>query len=131
RTEKRWFLTLLADLCRSIPEPERKNLRGRPLPVRDALYAACFKVFSGYSARRFTCDLEEAAEAGHISRAVQFNRVLKVFDSEETTPILMDLVIRSATPLRAVETEFAVDSSGFSGCRYDRWFDEKHGVPRT
>ena len=31
-TEKKWFLTLLADLCCSIPEPERKNLRGRPIP---------------------------------------------------------------------------------------------------
>lgn len=130
-TEKRWFLSLLADLCAPIPEPVRKNLRGRPIPVRDAVYAACFKVFSGFSARRFTCDLEDAATAGHISRPVHFNSVLNVFDSADTTPILNDLVCRSASPLRAVEDSFAVDSSGFSGCRFDRWFDEKWGVTRT
>lgn len=129
-TEKRWFLSLLADLCAPIPEPERKTLRGRPIPLRDVVYAACFKVFSGASARRFTCNLEYAAERGHISRPVHFNSVLNVFDNEAVGPILSDLIVRSASPLRAVEMEFAVDSTGFSGCRLDRWFDEKWGVAK-
>lgn len=128
--EKRWFLSLLADLCRPIPEPERKNYRGRPIPVRDAVYAACFKVYSGYSARRFTTDLEDAAEAGHIGKPIHFNSVLKILDSPEATPILSDMIRRSATPLRTIETDFAVDSTGFSGCKFLRWFDEKWGVPR-
>lgn len=129
-TEKKWFLTLLADLCSPITEPERKNHRGRPIPLRDAFYAACFKVYSGYSARRFTTDLEFAAESGHISKAIHFNSVLNVLDSEDATPILYDLITRSASPLRAVETEWAVDSTGFSGCRYIRWTDQKYGSPR-
>ncbi len=129
--ERRWFLSLLADLCRPIPQPERKPTRGQqPVLLSDAIFAACFKVFSGFSARRFTCDLEAAAEAGHITKPIHFNSVLNVLDTEEATPILSDLIIRSATPLRAVETEFAVDSTGFSGCRFDRWFDEKWGVAR-
>src|SRR5437899_315860 len=50
-TEKRWFLSLLADLCAGIPQPERKPTRGQqPVRLSDAIYAACFKVFSGYSA---------------------------------------------------------------------------------
>jgi transposase len=129
-TEKNWFLTLLADLCKGITEPERKNMRGRPIPLRDAIYAACYKVYSGFSARRFTCDLEEAAEAGHISKAIHFNSVLNVLDSEEATRILMELITKSATPLKEVEVEWAVDSTGFSGSRYDRWFDEKWGQPK-
>jgi Transposase DDE domain len=52
---------------------------------------------------------------------------LNVFDSEETTSILIALVAKSAEPLAAIETNFAVDSSGFSGCRFDRWFDVKWG----
>jgi hypothetical protein len=32
------------------------------------------------------------------------------------TPILFELIRKSATPLRTVETEFAIDSSGFSSC---------------
>ena len=30
-----------------------------------------------------------------------------------------------------VETSFAVDSSGFSTSRFDRWYDEKYGRPRS
>ena len=129
-TAKKWFLSLLADLCSSIPEPERKNQRGRPIPVRDAVYAAIFKVYSGFSARRFTTDLEAAKELGHISKTPHFNSVLNVLDSEEATPILMDLIVKSASPLRAVETEFAVDSTGFSGSRYIQWIDKKYGQPK-
>lgn len=130
-TEKTWFLSLLADLCRSIPEPARKPGKGRPpVPLRDALFSACFKVYSGFSARRFNTDLEGAADAGHVTQAIHFNSVLNVFDSEATTPILKDLIVRSASPLREVESEWAVDSTGFSGCRFIRWFDEKYGSPR-
>jgi hypothetical protein len=128
--EKRWFLTLLADLCRFVPEPERKNLRGRPIPLRVSLYSACFKVYSGYSARRFTSDLEKAAEAGHIEKAIHFNSVLNVFDTEAATPILYDLITKRASPLREVETEWAVDSTGFCGSRYIQWVDEKWGTPK-
>ena len=131
-TEKSWFLTLLADLCRAIPQPERKPTRGQqPVRLSDAVFAACFKVYSGYSARRFTCDLEAAVAAGHAGRAIHFNSVLNVFDSEGTAAILTDLVARTAAPLREVETEFAVDSSGFSGCKFVRWYDEKYGTPRA
>lgn len=131
-TEKAWFMPLLADLCAGIPEPERKPTRGRP-PVRlaDAMFAACFKVYSGYSARRFATDLSDAAERGHVGKAIHFNSVLNALDNEAATAVLSDLIARSASPLRAVETEFAVDSSGFSGSRFDRWFDEKYGVNRS
>jgi Transposase DDE domain len=40
------------------------------------------------------------------------------------------LIAFSATPLRAVETAFAIDSSGFGTCRYERWYDQKYGVTR-
>jgi|SRR5215831_11288876 len=50
---------------------------------------------------------------------------------EELTPILRDLIVQSALPLRVVETAFAPDSSGFSTSRFVRWFDEKYGVERS
>ena len=132
-TEKSWFLHLLADLCKAIPEPAPKggNKGGRPtIPLADSIFAACFKVYSGFSARRFTCDLEAAEEAGYVSRSIHFNSVLNVLDTEAATPVLMDLITRSASPLREVETEFAVDSTGFSGSRFIRWTEKKYGAPR-
>ena len=131
-TEKNWFLKLLADLCHTIPRTEPKGGKkgGRPtVPLADTVFAACFKVYSGYSARRFTCDLQDAEQSGYIRKAIHFNSVLAVRDSEATTPILANLLTVSATPLKAIETEWAVDSTGFSGCRYIRWTDQKYGMP--
>jgi transposase len=45
----------------------------------------------------------------------------------ELTDILKSLIMTSSLPLRAIETDFAVDSSGFSTCRYVRWFNKKYG----
>src|SRR5205809_387711 len=50
--EKDRFMDLLSDLCSTIPQPPQK--RGRPrLPLSDMAFSATFKVFSGYSSRRF------------------------------------------------------------------------------
>lgn len=126
-TEKSTLQSLLHDLCQSIPEATEARL-GRPrLPLRDGIFCACFKVYSMLSSRRFTSDLCDAHAKGHISRVPHFNSVLNVFDSEETTAILMELIAKSAEPLAAIETNFAVDSTGFSGCRFERWFDAKWG----
>jgi len=35
------------------------------------------------------------------------------------------MVAHSAPPLAAIESNFAIDSSGFSGCRYDQWYQLK------
>jgi hypothetical protein len=49
--EKELFCHLLRDLCSTVPEPERSM--GRPsVPLSEALFSACFKIYSGMSARR-------------------------------------------------------------------------------
>jgi transposase len=45
----------------------------------------------------------------------------------ELTPVLLELIMKSSMPLKAIETDFSVDSSGFSTCRFDRWFNFKYG----
>jgi transposase len=129
-TEKHRFQIMLRDLCQSIPEPPPSPVGGRPsVPLRDALFSACFKVYSTVSGRRFTCDLQDACAKGHISRAPSFTKIARVLEAQETFDVLKAMVVRSAVPLKAVETNFACDSSGFSGCRYDRWFEQKWGSP--
>ena len=46
------------------------------------------------------------------------------------TPILRELITQSSLPLTSVETDFAVDSSGFTTSRFTRWFDHKYGQVR-
>lgn len=43
------------------------------------------------------------------------------------TPILKHLITASGLPLKAVETDFAVNSTGFSTSRFIRWFNKKYG----
>jgi transposase len=126
-TEKDTFLKLLHELCKSIPESTEVRM-GRPrLSARDGIFAACYKVYSQLSSRRFTSDLGDAKAKGYISRVPHFNSVLNTFDNEETYGVLESLVSKSAVPLSAVEETFAVDSTGFSGSRYDRWYDYRYG----
>lgn len=132
-TEKHRFQLLLADLCRGVPQPPRipgKQGRNKTL-YSDAIFAATFKVYSTVSTRRFTCDLKDAQERGYITKPIHYNSVIAYLENAALTPILHDLIVRSSLPLRAVETTFAPDSSGFSVSRFVHWFDEKHGVQRS
>jgi transposase len=79
------------------------------------------------SARRFASDLRDALVKGYISKMPSYNSVFDYFKMESLTPYLRELIAASATPLKSIETEFAVDSSGFSTTNYVRWFSVKYG----
>ncbi len=128
--EKATFQKLLAELCKGIHEPPPTG-RGRPpIPLADAVFSAVFKVYSTVSGRRFMSDLRDATEKGYVRRTPCYNSIFNALESEDTFAILQSLVVETANPLKAVETTFACDSSGFSGCRFDRWFDHKWGEHR-
>lgn len=124
--EKSHFLELLYELCSGIEEPIQEN--GRPrLPLSDILFAATFRIYSTISGRRFMCDLRDALARGYLSRLPSYNSIFDYLQMESLTPYLTGLIIESSLPLKSVETDFAVDSSGFSTCTYTRWFDVKYG----
>ncbi len=128
--EKDRLQELLFDLCRGIVEPAYKG-KGRPSHlVKDTVFASVLKVYTAVSARRVTSDLREAHEKGYTSKPIPCNKVSAFLENEALTPILHELIAKSAAPLKSVEVDFAVDSSGFSTCRYERWYDEKYGVTR-
>lgn len=131
-TEKRRVRVLLHDLCRNLPELPRDPKPGpKPHLVRDAVFAMAYKVYCGFSARRFSTDLLEAHQAGFITRPIPGMKVTAFHECEEYTPILAALIAKSAAPLAAVETEFAVDSSGFGSSRFEKWYDQKYNVTRN
>jgi transposase len=131
--EKNRLQALLHDLCRGIQEPPRPfGKRGRtPTPLADQVFACAFKVYSTFSGRRFNCDLQDAIDKGYMSCTMHANKLCCYMENEELTPILHKLIAQSSLPLRAVETVFAPDSTGFSTSRFVRWYDEKYGVQRS
>jgi len=125
--EKHRFQVLLHDLCQGIVEPEWSKIGRRPHALRDCAFSMAFKVYSTFSSRRFTCDLQDAHTRGYLLKPVPGRMVNTFFGDEAFTPVLRDLITRSALPLRTVETTFAPDSSGFSTSRFVKWYDEKYG----
>ncbi len=119
---------LLSELCRTLSEPERKLGPGRPpAPIADQAFAAIYKVYTGFSGRRFATDLREAEERGFVSEAISHSGIARFLEREETFALLQGMIQQSALPLASLESKFAVDSSGFSTCRFDRWYNIKHG----
>ena len=127
QTEKRRFQALLFDLCRGVVEPPGKKMGRKRTPMRDMIFASAFKVYSTVSSRRFACDLADAHAKGYLSTLMNSITVSRYLEDELMTSILINLIIQSSLPLRAVETVFAPDSTGFSTSRFIRWFDEKYG----
>jgi hypothetical protein len=129
--ERTRFERLLYELCQGVQEPPRKPGPGRkPIPLADQTFAAVSNVYSTVSARRFMCDLEEAHQKGYISKVPHFNAISTALEDETITPILRAMIVRACLPLKAIEVDFAADSSGFGTSRFVRWFDEKYGKPR-
>ena len=128
--EQERFVILLRDLCNGIQQPEYKF--GRPrLPLADVVFGVTYKVYTTMSGRRFMSDLRDAETKELVTKAPSFASNARYLENPELTPLLKSLIEQSASPLRAIETDFAVDSSGFAGSTYSRWFDHKYGKMRS
>ena len=99
-------MVLLADLCAGTSQPEYSF--GRPrLPLADMVYTGATKVYSGFSARRFDCDVRDAQRKGFIDAAPSFNSVNRYIANPNLASIIKSLIEVSATPLSSVESQFA------------------------
>ena len=126
--EKARFQELLFELCSQVDDlPPAHTGRAR-IPLRDMIFSIVFKIYSGISGRRFISDLAEAHKKGYISKIPHFNSLFNYLEIDEMFYVLNSLIRESASPLRAVEIDFAVDSSGFSkGQNRDgNWHTTKH-----
>jgi len=128
--EKARVADLLRGLCDGIVQPPQA--KGRPrLSLADVVFSAAMKVYSTVSGRRAASDLRECQVKGYLACAPHYNSVFHYLEDPALTPVLKLLVEESASPLKAVEGDFAVDASGFSTSTFARWYDEKYGKMRS
>lgn len=128
--EQEQFASLLRGLCNGIPQPPQSF--GRPrLPLSDVVFGIGLKVYSTMSGRRVMSEIREAQGKGLLDKAPSFTSTFRYLENPELTPLLKALIEQSAMPLRSVETDFAVDSSGFASTVYNRWFDHKWGKVKS
>ena len=127
--EKAQLQSLLAELCKGIGEPSQHY--GRPrMPLEDMLFTCVYKIYSTFSARRFTTDLREAQTKGFIQDVPHFNLISRYLDNEILTPHLQMLIEESSLPLTAFEKTFSIDASGLSATGSFTWLHAKHTEPR-
>jgi transposase len=129
--EKRRFLELLADLCRGLPNPPQIGGGRKRTPMCDMAFTAIYKVYSTFSGRRFCTDLEDAFAKGYLGKKLSGMMAWAFIESPLLTPVLHRLVTITSLPLRAIESKFAPDSTGFSTSRFVKWQHEKYGTKRS
>jgi transposase len=127
--EKRLFLYLLHQLCQGVGGPAQYGAGRKRLPLEDMIFAMAFKVYSTISTRRFMTDLRDAHGKSYLSELPCYNSIINYFEMKMLTPYLEMLIEESALPLASVETDFAVDSSGLSTCRFVQWMHAKYSDP--
>lgn len=127
--QKGLFMKLLADLCRTLPEEPQIRGKGRPkMPLKEMVFNSALKVFTTFSLRRFSTDIEKAKELGYIEHIPHYSTIALYMENAELTPILKELIALSSLPLKTIENEsFSIDSSGITPSKFSRWFDHKYG----
>ena len=120
------FATLLRELCDTIPQPPQGM--GRPrMALSDMVFAIAMKVYSTLSTRRAMSSIRNAGADGFLEKAPSSTSIFRYMENPDLAPVLKSLIEQSALPLKAVEQDFAVDSTGFSTSVFDRWHSHKWG----
>jgi len=128
-SEIRLFDELLKDLVQEVEEPEQAM--GRPrLALREQVFCSIQKVYSQLSSRRAASLFGNAMAKGQIRHAPHFNAPSKLLNKAEITPLLQHLLAVTASPLRSVESSFAVDSSGFRTTCFGQYAEQKYALER-
>jgi transposase len=130
--EQERFPEPLSELCKGmIVQPMQEGAGRRNHLLSDIIMGVSYKVYSTVSGRRAMTDLRELQTKGLVTKALSYNSVFDYLGNPALTPLLKSLIEESASPPRAIETDFAVDSSGFATTTYNRWFDHKRGKERS
>lgn len=125
--EKALFVNILSDLCSLIPEDKHNNVGRKPTKTKDIIVALTLKEYLNLSSRRVQSDLNLFKEAGFLESEIPFNTLLDNMERQDLKRIFKELIEISALPLKQIEYDFAIDSTGFSTSRYKTFFNMKHG----
>ena len=124
--EKELFMKLLSDITKNIRQPAYTF--GKPTnPLSDTIYSMVFKVYSTFSGRRFSTDMQSAKEIGFVDKKIPYNSMFDYFKKKELTPLLAQIITITSLPLKSVEHDFAIDATGFGTSNFQRWYSFKHG----
>ena len=140
-------LELLGDISGLVNEIDLRHRpppeQGRPRsPLGSMLFALIYKAFLGQSARRVHAQLRLLRHSGYLPKCDPsgsmsigtegldpwipcFNSINGYYGYDWLTPVLLELVTVTATPVRSLETDFTMDATGCSTHSFMRWVDHR------
>ena len=121
--EKVLLMNILDELLDYIPFPERMGVGRKPISIRDKIFYLVLQSYNIKSSRRCISDLEIAKKLGYIGKTPHFNTLLKCMKDKDLATYFKHIISMCGLPLQQIETDFAVDSSGFSTSQFGRWLD--------
>jgi len=125
--EKRLLMEILSELLSQTKIEIVDGKLGRHyLDMRDICFSLALKTYTKLSSRRLNSDLEKAQHDEFISGVPHFTTLMNWLEKEEITELLLHLIKLSALPLKNIETQYAIDSTGFSSSQFGRWFNYKY-----
>jgi len=71
-------------------------------------------------------DLKLTQRHKSSSQVPHFTTLMNYLEKEELTSVLQEMIKLSAFPMKGIETEYAIDSTGFSSNQFGRWFNYKY-----
>lgn len=124
------FDPILYSLLCDVVDPAPPARTGRPRArLSDLLICAVEKVYYKRGFRVSTALYRDLHRAGYIGRPPSQNMPAVALGRADVTPILLKAVNDAAFPLAALESEFAIDSTGFRTRSFGDYCSEKYGAP--
>lgn len=124
--EKVIGLKLLSDAIDYLDIPYKYKGNGRPsIGISEMIKCCLIKVFNNFSSRRTISELLLAKGLGILEFVPHFNTINNYMKNSEMSQYLHELYKIIALPLAQIETDFAIDASGFSTSNKAKWYEIK------
>lgn len=115
------FIEYLNNLLDSLEVREVSSL-GRPrLLLRDIIFCSVFNIYTTVPTRKINSYLQNIKKDGLIKVVPSFSTIRRYLRKESLSDKLIFLIEESSKILKNYETTFAVDSTGFSSLKFNRW----------
>ncbi len=130
--EKRLLMEILSELLSDVKIEISNGKLGRHYSdMKDICFCLALKTYTKLSSRRLNSDLEKAQQEEFIARVSHFTTIMGWMKMEEMTSLLLHLIKLSALPMKEMETQYSIDSTGFASWQFGRWFDYKFNQVKT
>ena len=115
---------MLLEILENFPPKDLRMKGGRyGTPLYQRIYCMFVYTYTGHSSRRCISELRMAQQRNIVPSVPHFNTILNYFSNKSATSVLKKILLITSLPLKSIESDFAVDSTGFSTSLFKQWFD--------